>query len=215
MVIPLSRLDQYGALSGGSAMRWRRDMLALGMADADITRCENALWAFAFTTAHPFAAVVSAGRDILRSQVLHGEPLLPSDPEAWAGRLLAQFQSPKVGTYWIDLPGWVWAARRVWAAPASDLSSPDLTREDPFAGPPPTFRLHPLDMADVTVSPSEAASVEDAEPLPFVRSGPVGDDLAPTGAAGRDVDGELAPRDSRLEREIRDVLQLYADRTAD
>ena len=178
-------------------MSWRREMVALGVTDADVTDCENALWTFARTTIYPHAVVVSAGREILRSQVLRGESLRPSDPDAWASRLLARFQSAKFGTYWMDLPGWVQAARRVWSRPGTGLSVPDLAWQDPFAEPPASFRLHPMDRADGVVPSDDAVVDRDADARPVVDAHHIGDAATLTRAMGRQAEGVSRPAHGR------------------
>jgi hypothetical protein len=191
-----------------AAFRWRRDMVALGVTDAEATYCENALWTFARTTTHPHVLVVGAGREILRSQVLRGEPLLPSDPDAWAGKLLARFQSPKIGTYWMLLPEWVQMARRVWLRLDMILPARKLVGPDPFTEPPPSFRLHPMDMADVGASANENAGEGGGGSRPTTDVRHIGDAVALTRAIGREAEGRYPRQDGRLAREVREKLQV-------
>jgi len=169
---------------------------------------------FARTTAHPYALVVAAGRAMLRSQVVCGEPLIPSDPDAWAGRLLARFQSPKFGTYWLVLPDWIRQARRAWSRPVPHVPTARRAWTDPFAEPPPSFRLHPMDMADVGEPAHEAAGESGRIPPVMADGRPIGDAVTLTRALGREAEGRYLRRDGRLAREMREMLRGDADRAS-
>jgi hypothetical protein len=208
-----SQADQRADLER-AALQWRRDLIALGVADADVTSCENALRTFARTTTHPYALVVAAGREMLRSQLLRGEPLVPSNPDAWASRLLARFRSPKFGTYWLVLPDWIEQARRVWSRPGPNLPTSRREWTDPFAEPPPSFRLHPMDLADGDEPSKEPAGEggRGAGPMADVRR--IGDAVTITRALGREAEGRTVRQDGRLAREPRGILQVNADRAS-
>lgn len=189
MVIGHVSQETRGAELEDTAAQWRRELLALGVSDADVAYCEHVLWTFARATTHPQAVVVAAGRELLRSQVRRGEPLLPSDPDAWASRLLARFQSPKFATYWMVLPDWVQMARRAWSRPDMHLPTPEMVGTDPFAEPPPSFRLHAMDLPDVGEPADEPATEggEGSRSATDVRR--IGDAVTLMRAMGRAAEG--------------------------
>ena len=182
-------LDERGAEPEDASSRWRRELIALGVSDADIAYCEHALWTFAGRTTHPRAVVVAAGRELLRSQVRRGEPLFPTDPDAWASQLLARFQSPKFATYWMVLPEWVQLARRVWSRPGTDLLPSAFVGADPFAEPPPSFRLHPMDLPDAGGPPNAPAGEGAGASRPSTDVRRIGDAVTLTRAMGRAAEG--------------------------
>ena len=140
---------------------------------------------------------------MLRSQVLRGEPLIPSDPEAWASQLLARFQSPKFGTYWLVLPDWIQQARRAWSRPGPNRPTSRYEGADPFAEPPPSFRLHPMDLADGGEPSNEPAEAGGRDTGAVAGPRRIGDAVTLTRALGREAEGRnlrhlmREPRESR------------------